>query len=122
MRLTVSGSVTLEAPRISIADEMEQIEKAFVNGRWRDVLGVDHRSADSEVKKAYRKLARRFHPDRWVLSSDMKQRDRIERTFQRVSRAYMQLQSPQPITPQLCVGPKPTKSLWEKMSGFVRSR
>jgi hypothetical protein len=120
MRLAVSGSATLERPTILITDEMEQIEKAFVSGNWHKVLGVGHASEKSEIKQAYRKLARRFHPDRWVTSADMRHRDRIERTFQNVSRAYIELHRPSQSRPQLLVGPKPKKSLWEKMSGLGR--
>jgi hypothetical protein len=120
MRLAVSGSATLERPTILISDEMDQIEKAFKTRNWPDVLGVHHTSIDAEIKQAYRRLARRFHPDRWVTSADMKQRDRIERTFQRVSRAYMELRRPRPTTPRLRIGPKPRRSLWEKMTDLIR--
>jgi hypothetical protein len=120
MRLAVSGSATLERPTVSITEEMEQIEEAFVSAKWHKVLGVGHTSEKSEVKRAYRKLARRFHPDRWVTSADMRHRDRVERTFQRVSRAYFELYRPGQSRPQLLVGPKPKKSIWEKVSGFGR--
>jgi hypothetical protein len=118
MRLAVSGSATLERPTILITEEMEQIEEAFISGKWHKVLGVGHTSEKSEIKRAYRKLARRFHPDRWVTSADMRHRDRIERTFQLVSRAYIELYRPSQSKPQLLVGPKPKKSIWEKMSGL----
>ena len=122
MRLAVSGSVTLEPPKVSITDEIEQIEKAFEAGNWRQVLGVDNTSVESEIKQAYRKLARRFHPDRWVTSPDMKLRDRIERTFQSVSRAYTELQHPRPITPRLLKKAKRKKAFWERMCGLVLAR
>jgi hypothetical protein len=118
MRLAVAGSATLARPTILITEEMEQIEEAFVAGNWHKVLGVGHASEKFEVKRAYRKLARRFHPDRWVTSPDMRHRDRIERTFQRVSRAYAELYRPRQSRPQLLVGPKPKKSIWEKVSGL----
>jgi len=119
MRLAVSGSATLERPTLLIGEEMERIEEASAAGNWRRVLGVGHTSERSEVKQAYRKLARRFHPDRWVTSSDMRHRDRIERTFQHVSRAYIELHRPSLARPVLLVGPTPKRSIWEKLSGFV---
>ena len=120
MRLAVSGSATLERPTVSITEEMKHIEEAFVSAQWHKVLGVGHTSEKSEIKHAYRKLARRFHPDRWVTSADMKHRDRIERTFQHVSRAYSELCQPSRSGPLLLVGPKPKKSVWEKMFGLGR--
>jgi len=121
LRLAVSGSAMLERPTILITEEMEQIEAAFTSGNWHKVLGVGHTSEKFEIKRAYRKLARRFHPDRWVTSSDMRHRDRIERTFQRVSRAYIELYRPSQARPQLLVGPQPKKSIWEKVSSLGRT-
>jgi DnaJ-class molecular chaperone len=73
---------------------MEQIEEAFISGIWHKVLGIGHTPEKSEIKQAYRNLARRFRPDRWVTLTDMRHRDRIERTLQRVSRAYIELHRP----------------------------
>jgi len=120
MRLAVSGTATLQRPTLLISEEMERIQEAFAAGNWHRVLGVGHKSEKSEIKQAYRKLARRFHPDRWVTSPDMRHRDRIEKTFQIVSHAYVALYRPRLARPQLLLGPTPKKSLWEKVSGFVR--
>jgi len=120
MRLAVSGSATLERPSLPIGDQMANIEEAFTSGDWRKVLGVGQGSETSEIKQAYRKLARRFHPDRWISSADMRQRDRIERTFQHISRAYIELHRPHLPRPQRLVGARPKKSLWEKVSDLVR--
>ena len=116
LRLAVSGSATLERPTILLSEEMERIEEASISGNWHKVLGIGHSPERFEIKQAYRKLARRFHPDRWVTSVDMRHRDRIERTFQHVSRAYIELYRPRQARPQLLVGPKPKKSIWERVS------
>ena len=34
------------------------------------VLGLARQSSKEEVKRAYRQLALKFHPDKWVLISD----------------------------------------------------
>jgi len=120
MRLAVSGSATIERPTILISDEMAAIEEAFASGNWRKVLGVSQGSETAEIKQAYRRLARRFHPDRWTTSGDMRQRDRIERTFQHISRAYVELHRPRLARPQRLFGSKLKKSLWEKVSSLVR--
>jgi len=122
MRLTVSGSMILEPPKTSIIDEISQIDEAFESGRWHEVLGVNHTSSESDLKQAYRKLARRFHPDRWATCPDMQLRDKIERTFQSVSRAYSELQRPSTTAILYLEGPVARKAFWQRMFGFVRIR
>jgi len=121
MRLTVSGAASLEPPKSSIVDEIGQIERAFAAGNWRQVLSVNVASSESDIKQAYRKLARRFHPDRWVTSPDMPLRDRIERTFQSVSRAYSELQHPSTTVTLYLKGSIAKKALWQRMLSFVRA-
>ena len=54
-----------------------------------EVLGVDKNAGDAELKKAYRKLAMKFHPDR---NTDDKN---AEKKFKEASEAYDVLRDPQ---------------------------
>src|SRR5512142_1273048 len=53
------------------------------------VLGVGKNASDAEIKKAYRKLARQYHPDR--NSGDKKAEER----FKEISQAYDVLSDPE---------------------------
>ncbi|XP_050373258.1 uncharacterized protein LOC126790923 [Argentina anserina] len=50
------------------------------------VLGVDSESSTDEIKSAYRKLAMRYHPDRWTRSPSLL--GEAKRRFQEIQEAY----------------------------------
>ncbi|MFK7766579.1 MAG: DnaJ C-terminal domain-containing protein [Mariniblastus sp.] len=51
------------------------------------VLGVSKNASESEIQKAYRKLARKYHPDLHA-DADERERDRAKQQFQKVQQAY----------------------------------
>ena len=53
-----------------------------------DILGVAKNASDDEIKKSYRKLAMKFHPDR---NPDSKE---AEEKFKEVNEAYQVLSDP----------------------------
>ena len=52
-----------------------------------EVLGVDDNASDEDIKKAFRKLALRLHPDKLSGASE-EQRAAAERKFKEVNGAY----------------------------------
>ncbi len=54
-----------------------------------DLLGVESEATGEEIKKAYRRLAHQYHPDK---NPD---NPRAEEFFKRISEAYRTLQDPQ---------------------------
>lgn len=53
-----------------------------------DVLGVSPNATDEEIKKAYRALSRKYHPDANVNNPD---RERAEERFKEIQQAYNQI-------------------------------
>ena len=61
-------------------------------GEYKDpykVLGVDSTASDDDIKKAYRKLARKYHPDKYA-ESDLK--ELAEEKMKEINYAYEQIQ------------------------------
>jgi tetratricopeptide (TPR) repeat protein len=57
------------------------------------ILGVSRSADEAEVKKAYFKLARRFHPDLFTRSLDMATKAKIDEVFDQIAKAYRTLTS-----------------------------
>ena len=49
------------------------------------ILGVDRNATDEDVKKAYRKLSRQYHPDANINNP---KKDEAEAKFKEVQQAY----------------------------------
>ena len=58
-----------------------------------EVLGVDKKASADEIKSAYRKLALKWHPDRWVNGSDAEKKT-AEDKFKEAAEAYSILSDP----------------------------
>ena len=52
-----------------------------------EVLGVAKTASADEIKSAYRKLALKWHPDRWVNGSDAEKKA-AEEKFKEAAEAY----------------------------------
>lgn len=73
---------------ISYADS-KSIKAMFIrdNGYAYDILEVDRSASNDEIKKAYRKMAVKFHPDKVAhLSEDVQ--NKAKEKFQEVNNAY----------------------------------
>jgi len=58
-----------------------------------EVLGVDKKASADEIKSAYRKLALKWHPDRWVNGTDAEKKA-AEENFKEAAEAYSILSDP----------------------------
>lgn len=57
------------------------------------LLGVSQNASDDEIQKAYRKLARKYHPDLHA-DKDEKEKEKSKQQFQKVQQAYDVLGDP----------------------------
>lgn len=59
-----------------------------------EVLGVTKEASAEEIKKAYRKCAMQYHPDRWVNGTEQEKKD-AEEKFKEAAEAYDVLSTPE---------------------------
>ena len=65
----------------------EACEKIIINKNYYEILGVTKTSNNDEIKKAYKKLAIKFHPDKNKSS-------KAEEAFKKIATAYQTLTDP----------------------------
>ena len=58
------------------------------------ILGVSKDATDDEIKKSYRKLAMKYHPDRWANGTEEEKKN-AESKFKDIAEAYEVLSDPQ---------------------------
>ena len=59
-----------------------------------EILGVEKNASEEDIKKAYRKLAAKWHPDRWVNASDDEKKT-AEEKIKEINEAYSVLSDSQ---------------------------
>ncbi len=58
------------------------------------LFGISRAADEAEIKKAYFKFARKFHPDRFGRDLDPKQKAQIDELFDRITKSYKALSTP----------------------------
>lgn len=59
-----------------------------------EILGVDKNATENDIKKAYRNLARTWHPDKFSTKSETERKE-AEEKFKEISEAYDTLSNPE---------------------------
>lgn len=90
--ISVEDVIMDETPEISrdIVEKIEHLHKSFRELGYYGVMGIDKDASESEIKKAYYKKAKEFHPDRhYALPGDMK--EKLNDIFTYITSAYSTL-------------------------------
>lgn len=72
-------------PAFNLQKEIQNCQQKIKSGQHNDfykILGVDKKASDNDIKKAYKKLAMKYHPDRNNDSAE--QKEEAEKKFKQV--------------------------------------
>lgn len=75
------------------ADKQKQEQEQIIDEQSTDyykVLGIENTASPEEIRSAYKKLALKWHPDRWAGASD-EEKDIATEKFKEISNAYTAL-------------------------------
>ena len=83
-----------DAGRSAVMDQISEVlevKESLASKDYYQILGVDRKGSDEDIKKAYFLLARKFHPDRFDRQISQSYREQIDEVFNAVTNAYRTL-------------------------------
>jgi curved DNA-binding protein CbpA len=91
---TVAAVATDEAAPPDPLAEVNALLLRAAASDYYEMLGVGRLVGESDIKRAYYALAKRFHPDRFLRTVDDETRARVENAFAEIAHAYETLRAP----------------------------
>jgi len=79
------------SPAMDQIAEVLEMKQGLASKDYYQILGVDPKASDEDIKKAYFQLARKFHPDRFDRQISHSYREQIDEVFNAVTNAYRTL-------------------------------
>lgn len=77
-KTATNGQTTVKQPSVSLRK------------KYADILGIDEKATENEVKQRFRQLAKRYHPDRFANES-IEQQEQAHQRFLEIQEAYEHL-------------------------------
>lgn len=91
-----SASLGTEKSEDAFRDQIEMIDQTYISLPHKDfytLLGIPARANLGEIKSAYYKLARKFHPDRFYGLDDPVAKEKVDIIFSAINVAYETLKN-----------------------------
>jgi hypothetical protein len=69
------------------SEESAEVIKPLTEAECREILNVNAKASKEEIKKAYKELAKLYHPDKFV-NSPPEMKEKADKAFKRINEAY----------------------------------
>lgn len=76
---------------VKFQQEVTRMLAFFASADLYEILGVTRKASESDIKKAYYQLAKKYHPDRVHKTSSPDLKTAVEKVFAKISEAYEKL-------------------------------
>ncbi len=93
----------------SFVQEVEELHARLPSLTAMEILGVGLGADASEVKKRFRELSKKFHPDRYAGSNNRELMEKLTDIFTAIQRAYEELKDGVPVNEDALVVEEPSE-------------
>lgn len=93
-KIEVKNPSPIETPFVQTAPELEKISLEEYLGKiekaanYYEILDIDQKAGQEEIKQAYFSLAKRFHPDLFHKEIDAQLQQSVQKAFSKLAQAY----------------------------------
>ncbi len=103
----------------AFAERVEQIYREAKSSDYYGVLDVSKDASAAEIKRAYHRMAKEFHPDRYLNIESDSLREQLHAIFSYISEAYRELSGPGTV-PRTSPGEEVSRGKYNKNLALAR--